>query len=84
MFSELDKIKKLRNVKEVNGKGLVAGITFKTEEEVDKISKKCIDRGLLLVKTKKNSIKIGPPLTITEPNLKKGLQILYEEILNEN
>ncbi|KKM72105.1 hypothetical protein LCGC14_1423890 [marine sediment metagenome] len=63
---------------EINGKGLLAGIITPTEEYATKVCYKAMKKGLLLIKTGLNSIKIAPPLCITKENLLKGLNILKE------
>ena len=39
-----------------------------------------MQNGLLVVYTGRESIKIGPPLTITKKAIKEGLQVLQEQI----
>ena len=46
-----------------------------------------MQKGLLVVHTGRESIKIGPPLTITEDALMEGIGVLNEsivEIINES
>ena len=40
----------------------------------------CMKRGLLLVHTGRESIKIGPPLTISQDALLEGVEILRDSI----
>ncbi len=61
---------------EINGKGMIVGIVTKTKEEADKIVWKAMKKGLLLIWTHRNSVKIAPPLNIRFETLKKGLEIL--------
>ena len=46
------------------------------------ICEKAMRKGVLLVHTGKESIKIGPPLTIPEDALTEGLDVL-DEVLKE-
>ena len=49
-----------------------------------KLKKVCfgaMQNGLLVVYTGRESIKIGPPLTITIKAIKEGLQVLDEQIV---
>ena len=69
------------------GEGLIAAIIFKKNTMVEdintftsKIAERCMQKGLLVVHTGRESIKIGPPLTITENALKEGLSVLDESI----
>jgi len=71
----------------VSGKGLLAGLIItnpKTLEPDDffasKICEKCMQKGLLVVHTGRESIKIGPPLTISDEALSEGLDVLEESI----
>lgn len=68
------------------GEGLIAAILFKDEQEnanaklATKVVKQCLAQGLLLVHTGRESIKIGPPLTISDEALIEGLNILKQAI----
>ena len=71
----------------VLGKGLVAALIFTTpgNQEPDpnfasSVSEKAMQKGLLVVHTGRESIKIGPPLTIPDNALKEGLDVLQESI----
>jgi len=65
---------------EIQGKGLVASILTSNEEEATKIVQECFKRGLLLIWTHKNSIKIAPPLCINEDALMEGINVIKEVI----
>ena len=43
----------------------------------------CLEKGLLVVNTGRESIKLGPPLSISEEALLEGLDVL-EESITEN
>ena len=62
-----------------NCKGLVGAIITETANEATDIVQRCFQKGLLLIWTHRNSIKIAPPLTISARQLKRGLEILREE-----
>lgn len=69
------------------GKGLVAGVIFKdphsAKPDADfatKVCERAMQRGLLMVHTARESIKIGPPLTIPDAALNEGLDVLEESI----
>ena len=47
----------------VTGKGMVWAIDLKDIDLANKVVDKCAERGLLLIKTHRGTIKIGPPLT---------------------
>lgn len=71
----------------VLGKGLIAAVLFKDPKtgEADggftsKVAERCMQKGLLVVHTGRESIKIGPPLTITDAALLEGVEVLGEAI----
>ena len=72
----------------VLGKGLIAGLHFNTKDGTPlaslatKICEKAMQKGLILVHTGRESIKIGPPLTIPQEALDEGLDVL-EECISE-
>lgn len=60
----------------VNGKGLIAAIMTDTEEFATKVVHACMRKGLLVVHTGKNSIKIGPPLVIDDEAILEGVMVI--------
>jgi len=71
----------------IYGEGLIASILFHVEENdstsfqnVSIVTEKCMQKGLLVVHTGRESIKIGPPLTITDDALIEGIAIISESI----
>jgi 4-aminobutyrate aminotransferase-like enzyme len=71
----------------VLGKGLIAGVIFKDPKTgkpdclfPSLVCEKAMQKGLLMVHTGRESIKIGPPLTITDDALLDGLGVLKESI----
>jgi len=77
--------KKHPNLFNVYGKGLIAAIIFnKSEKNINKklklLVEKCMKDGLLLVYTGRESVKIGPPLTITKSAIIEGTQIIEKNI----
>ena len=46
----------------------------------DAISELCMQRGLLVVHTGRESIKLAPPLTISKEALLEGLSVLEQSI----
>ena len=85
-LSELKK-KYADRISWIFGKGLLAGVLFKDPEtgEPDgsfqsRVCEKAMQKGLLLVHTGRESIKIGPPLTIPDEALEEGLDVFDEAI----
>ena len=70
-------------VNKVNARGMVAGIIFENKYQTSNIVKRCITKGILIMDTKRESIKLGPPLTITIDALREVFNVLEEEIQNE-
>jgi 4-aminobutyrate aminotransferase-like enzyme len=71
----------------IYGEGLIASIVFHVAENksetykiVSMIAERCMEKGLLVVHTGRESIKIGPPLTITDDALLEGLEVINESI----
>jgi 4-aminobutyrate aminotransferase-like enzyme len=90
LHQRLDQLKKkyFDRISYVFGTGLLAGIIFKDPETGDpdgffpsQVCEKAMQKGLLLVHTGRESIKIGPPLTISDNALMEGLDVLDEAIL---
>jgi 4-aminobutyrate aminotransferase-like enzyme len=78
-FISYDKI-----VKKVNYCGLVGAIITKTVEQANEICIKALQEGLIVVKTGRESVKLGPALTIPDETLREGLQILCNIIERMN
>ena len=75
------------SIKYVMGKGMIYALIFDKEikdigVKLKKICFRAMQNGLLVVYTGRESIKIGPPLTITRKAIKEGLQVLDEQITN--
>ena len=72
---------------EISGKGLIFAVHIKNPvtdaldaELVDRIIEKCMQKGLILIRTATGTIKIGPPLTITDDALLDGISVIAESI----
>lgn len=83
---ELDKIKcKFSDhLNWVEGRGLLAALIFKDSDGkplnslCDSIAELCMQRGLLVVHTGRESIKLAPPLSISEEALLEGIEVLEQ------
>jgi len=70
----------------VYGKGLIASLILKTNSNkplsklCSRICELCLQRGLLLVHTGRESLKIGPPLVINKAALLEGIKVIDETI----
>ena len=83
---KLDEIKNKYpdHLRYVLGKGLVAALIFLDKKGnplidlCDQISEKAFQKGLLVVHTGRESIKLAPPLSISKEALLEGIDVLYE------
>ncbi|MEK9613239.1 MAG: aspartate aminotransferase family protein [Flavobacteriaceae bacterium] len=71
-------------IKSIRGTGLMLAPILETPEIANEIVLKCIEKGLLLfwLLWEKRAIRISPPLTISENEIKKGCAIL-RSVLDE-
>ncbi len=72
-------------IKQINGKGMIAAIIFTDKFSgpgnatlISEVTERCFQKGLLVVHTGRESIKIGPPLTITEEAIQEGVEVIGE------
>ena len=79
-------------ISSIQGKGLLAAVIFTDSDKkplselCDLISEKCLQSGLLVVHTGRESIKLAPPLVINEEELFEGVEafsMAVEESINE-
>ena len=90
-----DKLKQLKaksdgKISHILGEGLISAILFQDSKTGEPdgltasiVAEKCYERGLLVVHTGRESIKLGPPLTISDEALIEGLEVL-EECIKES
>jgi 4-aminobutyrate aminotransferase-like enzyme len=87
LHNELNKLKEKfpEDIQQINGKGLIAAIIFSEKYKqaqygqiISEIAEKCFQKGLLVVHTGRESIKIGPPLTITQEAIIEGVNVISE------
>jgi acetylornithine/succinyldiaminopimelate/putrescine aminotransferase len=71
-------------IKEVRGKGLMLAAMTEDAEITNKVILKCQDKGLILfwLLFEPNAIRITPPLTISEDEIREGCSIIIE-VMNE-
>ena len=72
-------------IQEVYCKGLLASVFIKSPDGndvdfVDKLIEIAFRKGLVSVRTMSGTLKIGPPLTITEEALLEGVEVLKESL----
>jgi len=71
-------------IKEIRGKGLLLGLEILEDDHVDvlKIIGLAREKGLLLLKTGVNVLRMAPPLIISEEEIDEGIEIL-QKVLQE-
>jgi len=69
------------------GKGMIAAMLFQVPETcqpdgafTSRVAERCMQKGLLVVHTGRESIKIGPPLSIADSALLEGVDVIGEAI----
>ena len=74
-------------ISHVLGKGMISSVLFRTPDTgaadgifSSRVAERCMQKGLLVVHTGRESIKIGPPLTISDHALLEGIYVLGEAI----
>ncbi|MDB4609169.1 aspartate aminotransferase family protein [Flavobacteriaceae bacterium] len=67
-------------IKQINGTGLMLAPLFENEEIANKVVLGCMEKGLILfwLLWEKKAVRISPPLTISEEEIKKGCAIITE------
>ena len=75
-------------ISSIQGVGLLAAVIFTNSngeplsELCDLISEKCLQTGLLVVHTGRESIKLAPPLVINEEELIEGVETFIDAVEN--
>ena len=69
-------------IKEIRGRGLMLSLILENPEKVDTIILDCLNNGLILfwLLYEKKAVRITPPLTITDSEIKKGCDILTKAL----
>ena len=65
-------------IKEIRGKGLMLSLQLNSFQEVENISKLCMENGLIIdwFLHNETSLRIAPPLTITEQEIKNACKVI--------
>ncbi len=71
-------------IQEIRGKGLMLAAMTKSAEITNEVILKCQDKGLILfwLLFEECAIRITPPLTISEEEIREGCAIIIE-VMNE-
>ena len=70
------------------GKGMIAAVLFKSPETgepdgafTSRVAERCMQKGLLVVHTGRESIKLGPPLTMPDDALIEAVDVIEESVV---
>ena len=74
------KFKRLRHVKDARGKGLLLGVEIDNPDNRKKVIEGCKNDGVLLCGCGDSVVRIVPPLTITEEQFWKAMEVLRNNI----
>ena len=64
------------------GRGAIFSLIFKVSSLCDTVTLDCIEHGLMLVRTRKGSLKLGPPLTMPLDVWFEGIDIIDKVLEN--
>ena len=67
-------------IKEIRGRGLMLSLIMQSPEQANDLVLKALDNGLILfwLLYEKRAVRITPPLTISDKELMKGIEIILE------
>ena len=73
-------------IKEIRGRGLMLSLIMETPEQADNLVLKALDNGLILfwLLYEKRAVRITPPLTISDEELLKGIEIILNVLQGES
>ena len=81
LFERLNKeLEQEEGVEVVNVKGMVSAIIVKDGDMGNYVTKRCVNHGVLPVWTKRESVKLGPPLTISESAIVESMDVIRDSI----
>ena len=85
LFERLNKeLEQEEGVEVVNVKGMVSAIIVKDGDMGNYVAENCVKNGVLTVWTKRESIKLGPPLTISESAIIESMGVIKDFIRSYN
>ncbi len=81
-FNKLKTFEKYPFIKEIRGKGLMAGLEFDDKYQVKEIVKALLDKGLVASMAGQNTLRLLPPLIVNQKEIDQMGEIL-ETVLKE-
>ena len=76
----MEKLKGLPHLKEVRGQGLLVGVEFDDSVSATEVKHKCFDKKLLITAIGSSTIRMVPPLIVTEEDCDKAVSIIREAV----
>ena len=69
-------------IKKVNGRGLMLAVELESPDYTLKIAKRCMEKGLIVFWQlyRNEFMRISPPLTLTQNEIRKGCQIILQAL----
>jgi acetylornithine/N-succinyldiaminopimelate aminotransferase len=71
-----------RAIMEIRGKGLLLSLQLSSFEQVERVSKRCMENGLIIdwFLHNETSLRIAPPLIITEEEIRRSCKIILQAL----
>jgi len=67
-------------VTDVRGKGLMLGVELDTADHAEEVQWACFQRGLLVLECGKTSVRMSPPLVVSEEEMDTAVRIFSEAV----
>ena len=65
------------NIVDIRGYGLLIGLEI-SKNKAQEVMKLCLEKGLLINAVRPNTLRLIPPLNVTEGDINNAIQILEE------
>ena len=69
-----------RLIRDVRGKGLMIGVEFDTPDHAEEVQWATFQRGLLVLECGRSTVRLSPPLTVSEAEMSTALRIFGEAV----
>ncbi len=81
-LSELERLARRHEglIRAVRGKGLMLGIEFDTPEHAEEVQWECFQLGLLVLECGRSTVRLSPPLVVSEEEVAAGLRVLGQAL----
>jgi 4-aminobutyrate aminotransferase len=67
-------------ITDVRGLGLMLGVEFDTAEHAEEVQWACFERGLLVLECGVSSVRMSPPLTVSEQEMATALRLFSDAV----